>query len=283
MKWGLVLEGGGMRCAYTVGVLDALMEGAAWADYVVGVSAGASNGASYVSRQPGRGLRVNLDYLKDPRYVGLASWRKTGSVFGMDFIFGVIPQELDPFDFEAFWASPCQFRAGVTDVETGQAVYFTQADVDRDLTVLRASSSLPVFSPMVTFRGRQYLDGGAADPIPVAQALQDGCDRLVVVLTRPRGYVKGPEGGRAVYRRAFRDYPAMIEVLDRRHEVYRRAQQQAYGLEQSGRAIVLQPQTPLKISRFEKRRDRLLTAYRLGLADGRQALPRIRTWMEGLA
>lgn len=278
MKLGLVLEGGGMRCAYTVGVLDALMEGDVWADYVVGVSAGASNGASYVSRQPGRGLRVNLDYLKDPRYVGLASWRKTGSIFGMDFIFGTIPQELDPFDYETFWASPCQFRAGVTDVETGQAVYFAQADVDRDLTVLRASSSLPVFSPMVTFRGRQYLDGGAADPIPVARALQDGCDRLVVVLTRPRGYVKGPEGGRAVYRRAFQKYPAMIEVLDRRHEVYRRAQQQTYGLEQSGKAIVLQPQTPLRISRFEKRRDRLLTAYRMGLADGRRALPRIRAW-----
>lgn len=265
-----------MRCAYTVGVLDALMDGHVWTDYVVGVSAGAANGASYVSRQRGRGLRVNVDYLGDPRYVGLRSYVRTGSIFGMDFIYGTIPQTLDPFDFEAFDSAPCEFRVGVTDVDTGEAVYYTKADVGQDLTLLRASSSIPVFSPIVDFRGHRYLDGGVADPIPVEQALRDGCDRLVVVLSRHRDYVKNPEGGAAVYRRVFRKDPAMRTCLDRRHEVYRQSQQRVAELEQAGRALVLAPKQPLDISRFEKRPDRLRAVYDLGLADGQEALPRIR-------
>lgn len=169
MKIGLVLEGGGMRGLYTVGVLDCLMDRNFLADYVIGVSAGAGNGISYVSGQKGRSYRVDVNYLEDKRYISLQNFLKTGSVFGMDFIFDIVPKHLDPFDYKAFLASPCEFVAGVTDVRTGKPVYFgKQPDIGSECKVLRASAAIPLFSPMVRFQGGLYLDGGTAIPSPSA-------------------------------------------------------------------------------------------------------------------
>ena len=141
MKTGLVLEGGGMRGLYTGGVLDCLMDQQIQADYVIGVSAGACNGVSYVSGQRGRNLRINTEYVTDKRYVGLHNLLHTGSMFGMDFIFDEIPHKLDPFDYTAFLASPCEFIAGVTDVLTGKPAYFGREDMQGHSTVQGAGLS----------------------------------------------------------------------------------------------------------------------------------------------
>ena len=278
MKIGLVLEGGGMRGLYTVGVLDAFLKGGVCPDCVYGVSAGAANGASFISNQPGRGKRVNLDYLSDKRYLSFRSFIKTRSLFGMDFIFGTIPNELDPFDFEAFLSSPIGFEAGVTDVLTGEPVYFTKERIKRgDLTVLKASSSLPVFSPMVRIDGRDYLDGGVSDPIPIQRALDEGCDRLLVVLTRERGYQKKKEPGRLYYKHRYRDYPNLVAALDRRHRVYADSLSLLSKLEREGRALVIAPETPLGVGRFTKDKAILTEAYDCGVRDGQTALALLPT------
>lgn len=279
MKTGLVLEGGGLRGLYTAGVLDVLMEKGISADYVIGVSAGAGNGVSYVSRQPGRNCRINTEYLKDKRYLSLQSYCKTHSLFGMDFIFDEIPNRLDPFDRDAFFANPCVFVAGVTDVETGRAAYFGKEALREDYTVLRASASLPIFSPIVTFRGRKYLDGGMTDPIPVKKALTDGCGRLLVVLTRERSYVKPPEQFRRLYRRKLRDYPAMIDALDRRHEIYNATLESIRDLERKGVALVIAPQEPPGVSRFERDKEKLLHLCQKGREDTLRLLPEIQAFL----
>ncbi len=276
MKTGLVLEGGGMRGLYTIGVLDCLMDSQFMADYVIGVSAGACNGVSYISGQRGRSLRVNTNYLDDERYVSLKSFLKTKSMFGMDFLFDEIPNRLEPFDYDAFFANPCEFTAGVTDVETGKPAYFDKSHFDHDCTVLRASSSIPVFSPMVRYQGGSYLDGGTSDPIPVKRALEDGCDRVIVVLTRDAGYVKRPESFRAVYRRMFRNYPAMVETLDRRHEMYNQTRSDLRELVKQGRAIVIAPEKPVEISRFEKNLKKLTALYKTGMTDAAKRLAALR-------
>lgn len=267
-KIGLVLEGGGMRGVYTCGVLDRLAGDGILPDYVIGVSAGACNGCSFVSGQQGRAYRVNTAYLSDPRYLGIGNFIKTGSLFGMDFIFDEIPHRLDPFNYEAFLSSPCEFVAGVTDVHTGLPVYFGRKDMDHHSVVLRASSALPVFSPMVPYQGGLYLDGGSSDPIPFRKALADGCDRLIVVLTRNRGYQKSPEPMRLVYRQVYRRYPEVVRVLDLRHLVYNAALAALAKLEQGGRAYVIAPSEPMHIDRFEKRRGQLQLLYEMGLRDG---------------
>lgn len=282
MKVGLVLEGGGMRGLYTVGVLDALMERAVQPDYVIGVSAGAGNGISFVAGQRGRAYRVNMQYLHDKRYISLSNFIKTRSVFGMDFIFDEIPGKYDPLNYPAFLASPMKFITGVTDVKTGRPAYFgKQPTMEEQGRLLRASAAIPLFSPMVEFKGRPYLDGGTADPIPVRRALADGCDRVVVVLTQHRAYRKSPTGQRRLYARAFREQPAMIGLLDHRHELYNETRRYLWKLEKEGRAFVILPDAPLGIGRFERRRRRLDEAYACGRRDVLLGWDRLEPFLRG--
>lgn len=278
-KVGLVLEGGGMRGIYTVGVLDLLLDYQIHTDYVIGVSAGACHGVSYVSNQRGRSFKVNTDYLDDPRYLSFKNYLKTKSIFGMDFIFDEIPNKLDLFDYDQFKSSNCEFVAGVTDVQTGKPVYFGKEHLDRDTTILRASSSIPVFAPIVEYHGGKYLDGGTSDPIPVRKALEDGCDQVIVVLTRDRSYVKKPESFRMVYKRAFKKYPEMVRLLDERQKIYNETLRYIRKLEEENKAIVIAPSQPINISRFEKNIDVLRGLYDMGMRDASALLPVISKTM----
>lgn len=261
-----------MRGVYTIGVLDCMYDRQFAPDYVIGVSAGACNGISFVSGQRGRGLRIDEQFLGDPRYLGWRNLIKKRSIFGMDFIFDEIPNGLDPFDYEAFAANPAEFVVGVTDVQTGQAVYFGKKSLERTNMHLRASSSIPCFAPIVEIDGRGYLDGGVADPIPVRKALADGCEQLVVVLTRHRGYQKKPTAMRAAYSRIYRQYPAMVEALARRHEIYNDTLAFVHQLEREGRALVIAPPEESEAGRFEKDMKKLMPSYRRGMLDAAVAL-----------
>ena len=189
-----------------------------------------------------------------------------------DFIFHEIPQHLDPFDYQAFQENPCEFWTGAIDIRTGETVYFGKEEIGDDLEALRATTSLPLLSQPVAYRGRLLLDGGTADPIPVRRALADGCDRVVVVLTRERGYRKPAQSFRAVYRSAFRRYPAMIRALDTRHRIYNDTLDFLAGLECGGTAAVIAPATPPQVRRIERNRDKLLALYQEGLEAGRALL-----------
>lgn len=145
-------------------------------------------------------------------------------------------------------------------------------EIGDDLEALRATTSLPLLSQPVAYRGRLLLDGGTADPIPVRRALADGCDRVVVVLTRERSYRKPAQSFRAVYRSAFRRYPAMIRALDTRHRIYNDTLDFLAGLECGGTAAVIAPATPPQVRRIERDRDKLLALYQEGLEAGRALL-----------
>lgn len=270
-----------MRGLYTAGVLDALTDERLYPDYVIGVSAGACNAVSYLSGQRGRNRDINIQFVDDRRYVSLSNFIRTKSVFGMDFIFDEIPDRLMPFDYERFLASPIEFYAGVTDMLRGKPVYFGREHMDHTSVVLRASSAIPLFSPPVEIDGRLYLDGGTTDPIPVRRALRDGCDRLLVVLTRERDYVKQPERFRPVYKRAFTEYPCMTAALDERAGVYNDTLAFLRGLEAEGRALVLAPAQPLGLSRFERDRTALLRAYQKGYDDAARRADEIRALFAG--
>lgn len=268
MKLGLVLEGGGMRGIYTVGVLDAFVKYNFMPDYLIGVSAGASNGVSYISRQKGRALRTNIDYIGDKRYLSLRNYIKTGSLFGMDFLYKEIPEKLDPFDYESFFANSCDFKVGVTNAETGKAEFYGKACLHDGATALKASSSIPLVANPVEYKGKIYFDGGTSAPIPVGEAIKDGCDKVIVVLTRDRNFIKPKLKCFPLVAWKMRKYPAMVELLKRHHEVYRENQEEIRRLEAEGKAFVIAPSAPLQIDRFEKSRERLLTAYQQGFADG---------------
>jgi len=282
MKTGLVLEGGGMRGVYTAGVLRGLIDRGLWVDYVIGVSAGATNAANFVSRQAERLWSSTGALARDKRYMGVGSWLKTGSYMNMDFTFNVLANELDPFDYDTFRASPTEMMTVVTNAETGVVEYHPKADIPRgDYRLLMASSSLPVFSPPVDIDGAVYYDGGVVDPIPVERALADGCDRVIVVLTQPEGYQKGPQKGKHIYPIILRKYPKITEILRRRHETYNKLLLRVKELEKAGVALVLRPSRDTGVKRASRDEAVLREAYALGLEDLEAAGDRLPLFTSG--
>lgn len=279
---GLVLEGGAMRGLYTAGVLDVLMENRLWADLVIGVSAGALHGASYVSNQPGRTIRYYEKYRADRHFMGLYSLLTTGDVVGRQFCYYDIPQRLDVFDEAAFEASRIRFYAVCTDVETGRAAYFrlTELATEHSMELLRAGASMPLVSRIVEVDGRKYLDGGVADSIPLARAQALGCSKNIVVLTQPAGYLK-PPARKAPFAAAYRRYPAFVQAMADRHRMYNRQVCAAEQAAARGDVFLLCPSRPLEVSRMEKDVGRLRAAYRLGRADTEARLAGLRDFLEG--
>ncbi len=271
--FGLILEGGGMRGLYTAGVLDFFLEEDMIFDYVIGVSAGACHAVSYISRQIERSKLVNTAFVDDWRYMSLKNLIKNGSLFGMDFIFDEIPNQIVPFDYQTFYGSPVIFKIGVTDCKTGKPLYFEKSDMDDKMSALRASSSLPLLSPIIQFRGYHLLDGGISDPIPVRKALSDGCNKVAVVLTRNRGYRKEPMGTpmRLLIEKKYRDYPGFIDAMLNRYKVYNETLDYLEQLEETGQATVIRPSEKLNVGRLEKNTEKLLALYDRGFNDAKAA------------
>ena len=268
-----------MRGLFTAGVLDFFLDQGVEFPYIIGVSAGVCHGVSYVSKQRGRSCKINIDNAGDKRYVSFRNLIRSGSMFGMDYIFDDIPNRLYPFDFKTFSDSPAEFVAGVTDIHTGNPVYFGK-EKKKDINLIaRASSAIPVFSPIVEYGGGQYLDGGTSDPIPVRRALNDGCDGAVIVLTRDRGFVRQPEKFRGVYRRMYRTLPAMVRCLDERYIVYNETLAYVRTLEKQGKAFVIAPPEPVTIGRFERDREKLQMLYQEGYDEASRRYGKLQAFL----
>ena len=265
MKKGLILEGGAMRGLFTAGVIDVLMENNIVFDGLVGVSAGACFGCNYKSGQIGRTLRYNLKYCKDKRYCSFRSLLFTGDMYGADFCYRKIPEELDIFDNEAYMKNPMEFHLVCTDVVTGEAVYRKMESLEgRSVEWIRASASMPLAARIVEIEGKKLLDGGVSDSIPVKYFESLGYERNVVVLTQPEGYVKSPNKVMGVAKRVYRKYPELLKVMKNRHTVYNATTQYIAQGEKEGRLFVIRPDVDLPVGHVSHNPQKLQQAYNTG-------------------
>ncbi len=280
-KTGLVLEGGGIRGIYTAGVLDVLMENHITVDGVIGVSAGAIHGATYVANQPGRNIRYNLKYRNDKRYLGLYSLITTGDICGKDFCYREIPDELDPFDYQTFKNNPTKFYVGCSNLETGEAEYLECKDLrnEADMEKLRASASLPLVSKIVEVDGKKLLDGGVSDSIPIFAFRRMGYRKNVVVLTRPKGYVKGEDKVLKVEAIKYKEYPEFVRRMYMRHRYYNKTIRKLYELEEKGEVLLIQPSIDMHLSRLERDLDKIQKMYELGVSDTQNKLEEIKKFL----
>lgn len=284
MKKALVLEGGGSRGIYTAGVLEVLYKENFGFNYIIGTSMGACNGSSYVSNQPKRNKRVIVDYINDERYFNYSGIiRRDVSIFGMDFLFNTIPNELDPFDYEAFIENPVEFKAVATDLQTGKPRYFSKREMNSKneiMKMIKASSSLPGFASPVDFKGRKFLDGGVTDSVAIQRAIADQADKIVVVLTRDASYRKKPLKGKWLQKIKFSDYPNFLEALLNRHHEYNETLDLIEALEAQGKIIVIRPSKPINISKFEKKRETFDKIFDLGKRDIKKKIIDIKNYLE---
>ena len=261
---GLVLEGGGLRGVFTCGVLDCFMDNGIRFPFAVGVSAGACNGLSYMSGQRGRAKSSNIDLMDKHHYIGLKYLLTQRNIMDFKLLFEDFPERIIPYDYDAYFSNPARFVMVTTNCLTGKAEYFEEkSSSKRVMDIVRASSSLPFVSPITYVDGVPMLDGGIADSIPVRYALSQGYERLVVILTRNKGYRKQNSEMRAV-KVFYRKYPNLQKALSQRNAVYNQTMDLIERLEDEGRITVIRPIRPVEVGRMEKDTAKLTMLYQEG-------------------
>lgn len=281
MKTGLILEGGAMRGLFSAGVIDIFMENGIEFDAAIGVSAGAAFGCNYKSRQIGRVIRYNKRFAKDWRFCSLRSLIKTGNLFGAEFCYHTIPDEIDIFDTEAYLANPMDFYVVCTDVETGKAVYINSDEAGEDsLEYFRASASMPLVSTPVEIKGKKYLDGGIADSVPIQYFESIGYNKNVIILTQPLGFVKKPSSSAKLMKYALKQYPMIAKTMENRHNEYNETLAYIAEKEKSGEVLVIRPESALDIGRTEHDPERMQKVYDLGRAAGEKYLDKVKEFIK---
>lgn len=280
MKTGLVMEGGAFRTIFSTGICDALLGRDILPDYLVGVSAGVTYGTSYLSRQPRRNLEVLTQYANDKRYMGLGNLinPKNRCYFGLDFAYRKIPAELVPFDFDEFERYEGEVEAVVTNVDTGKPEYIDVPRRDEKFLLLQASCAIPLMFPTIYVDGKPYLDGGCSDPIPFRRAFEKCCDRVVVMLTRERDYVKKPESAQLAINMAYGKHKDFISAMKKRSEVYNQSREELFALEKEGKVIVLSPKSTKGFSRTEKDVSKIRALWKEGYDLGLERLDEIEAF-----
>lgn len=280
MKTGVIDVGGGMRGIYAAGVLDSCLDGGVSFDIAIGISSGSANLASFCARQRSRSFRFYTNYALREEYMGTHLLRTIGSFFDMDYVYGTLSNSggEDPLDYAALRDNPTDYIVVATDAETGEARYFGKGDMAQDnYDILKASSSMPYLCKPYPIGGRVYYDGDVGDPVPVAKALELGCERIVLILSEPAAERRDPKKDEKLARRVERLYSASAEKVRTRAERYNEGVEHAMRLAGEGRALIVAPDDTCGVEALTRDKDAMLRLYEKGLSDGVQ----IRDFMDG--
>lgn len=277
----LVLEGGSLRGVFTAGVLDIFMEQGIEMSYVNGVSAGSMCGMSYISKQIGRTIKVDLDYARDKRFLSFRNMVKNRSIFNFDFLFGELSSTLVPFDYDSFYRSKQIFEVVATRCKTGKPEYFEKSSCDDFIGAVKASSSIPILSSMISVNGKKYLDGGCSMPVAYQRAIDLGYKKIIVILTREQGYRKPllDKWTKRGYERYFSPLPRFLKALEEVPERYNRMQEEIDQLEKEGRIYVIRPDKHVTVQRTEQDKRKLEALYEDGRRLGEEHLEKVKEYL----
>lgn len=277
---GLVLEGGGMKGMYTAGVLDFFLDKGLEFSSVYGVSAGACHMCNFLSKQKGRSLDVGLDYLDTRRYCSIESLLTTGDLFNVNTAYHLIPEHLNPYDYDTFNRYTGKVYAVATNIESGKAEYLRIHDMKKDIDAIRASASLPLLSRNVKIGDKLYLDGGIADAIPIQKSILDGNRKNVVILTKEEGYVRKPTTHLNLIRLRYLTYPKVYDLMLERHIVYNEAMHFLEKQQENGQAFVIRPKIKSSVARIEKDVTKLKALYEQGYREAEDCFELLLNYLE---
>ncbi len=279
---GILIEGGAMRSIYAAGILDYFLESGVEIPNVLAVSAGAYAGMNYVSEQKGRVIDAIIKPLEEQKYLGLGTFFRKGTFFDMEYLFDYIPKVKVPFDFDTFCNSTKRFLISTTQCCTGECIYHEQFE-NQDIfwKICKAANSLPFISKITKIDGAPMLDGGVADAIPIDKALEEGWNKMIVVLTRKSEYRKKY---RHLYmflvKMVYRKYPELIRVLEERADKYNSSLDKVRILEQEGRVLVFRP-TEIAVKNQESDVNVLMKSYQHGYEEAKRRYIEVQHFLEG--
>lgn len=281
----LIFEGGGMRASYTSAVVATMIHEGIFVDWVAGISAGSSNTANYLARDPWRARTSFVEFAADPNFGNFRTFVRGRGLFHAEYIYERTggPDGALPYNFDTFLANPARVRIGAFNLDRGTLHYWSKPDLTTPAALMRrvrASSTMPVLMPPVEIDGEKWVDGalGPTGGIALDAAQADGFERCFVVLTRERSYVKPPERFPAGWRAWFRRYPAAADAVINRHKHYNETREQLFDLERDGKVLLFTPHRML-VSNGERDVKKLAASHAAGL---RQARSEVSRWREFL-
>ncbi len=276
MKTGIVDVGGGMRGIYAAGILDTCLERGVHFDCCIGVSAGSANLISYLAGQKGRNYRFYHEYAFRSTYMGTGNWLRTGSFINFDYIYGTLSSQEgeDPLDYGTMAADPAQFLVVATEADSGRAKYFSRADIhENDYRALMASSCVPGVDRPVELDGVAYYDGALSDPVPIRKAFDEGCDRVILLLTKPLDIPRQPGKDLLLANMIHKKHPAAAESLRLRAERYNSSVALAKNYAEQGKVLILAPDDITGVDTLKRDKAALQRLYEKGLRDGERIPP----------
>lgn len=278
---GLILEGGAMRSIFSAGVIDRLIEEGIQIPNVLAISAGAYAGMNYVSGQKGRAIDAIIEPLGEYKYLGFGTFLKKGTFFDMDYLFKEVPKEKSPFHFQKLKEYAGRFITSTVNLNTGETVYYESfRDEDEFFDICKAANSMPFIARVTKIDGVPMLDGGMADAIPICKALEEGWDKIVVVLTRNSSYRKKKNSRLYMWglKLIYHKYPKFLELVENRPKRYNDALDKIEELEEQGRAFVLRP-TAMTVENKESNVDTLMKYYRHGYDSADEKMEALKSFL----
>lgn len=275
MKTGVVDVGGGLRGIYAVGVLDYCLENGIQFDLGIGVSAGSANLASYAAGQKGRNYKFYTEYAFRRQYMGIGNFIFKHSFIDMDYVYGTLSYAdgENPLDYPALRDNPMEFYIVATDARTGQAKYFDKGDIRQDdYDIFKASSAIPFVCKPYEVKGVPYYDGALGDPVPVEKAFQLGCDKVVVILTKPEQELRTPKKDEKLASFIRKKYPASAEKLCQRAVRYNESVALAQKYAKQGKVLIIAPDDTCGVDTLKKDKASLQRLYEKGYKDGQKIL-----------
>lgn len=272
---GIVDVGGGMRCVYSAGIYDLFIDRGVKIPCLVGVSAGSANLITYACSQRGRTYDFYTDFAFRPEFMSMKNFRKTGSFIGLDYIYSDLSNSggESPLDYESFLSSKSKLFVGATRASDGEAVFFTNDDLSLDdYSVLKASCCIPAVCKPYGINGVEYYDGGIASPIPFQKAFDEGCDRVVVVLTKPREMYLVPFGKKLMCNLILHKTPYMIKQIQSIHTRCQTLLDEMKRLEEEGKLLVIEPKDCFGVDTLTRDREQMKKLYDEGYEDAKAAL-----------
>ena len=282
-KYGLVLEGGGMRGAYTAGALAWLNDNDITFDYNVGISSGAVMLCCYMIKDKHTPYSMFVDYLTSPECVGIKAFQKEGHYVAYKYVFDECLLGKEHLDISPIIENNMPVEIGAYDLARGETVYFGAKDLDKELVLLRGSCALPIASAVVEYKGMRLLDGGITKMIPIERALEKGCTKCMVITTKPADYVRKPASPfvKIMMKHAYKECPQAVKDYGVRHLNYYKQVNIIKNMVEQDKALYILPSENIKVSRFHGDAKSLKKLYDLGYRDMEARKEEIFAFMKG--
>lgn len=273
MKTGVIDVGGGLRGIYAAGVLDYCMDNSIRFDLGIGISAGSANLASYAAEQRGRNYKFYTEYAFRWRYMSIRNFIAKGSFIDMDYVYGTLCRADGecPLDYPALRDNPMDFHVVAANALTGETKYFDKNDIQQDnYDIFKASSSIPFVNKPYAIQGIPYYDGALGDTIPIEKAFQLGCDRVVVLLTKPENVLRSSGKDEKLAAGIRKKYPLAAERIRQRAQRYNDGVTLAKEYAKQGKALIVAPDNTCGVDTLKKDKAALQKLYEKGYQDGQK-------------